>query len=141
MITFVGRQITRIFGCWSTTHRGEILFRRRKRWVERRRVALVGGMDRRRNNNAGVEIDRVFGFVGGMGRAGLHLGDLGVRIGLAHPILVRELLALAPTIKTDEIVDRRRLDAALLGHSRQQLAIGFASVAAHDRPHGGVGLV
>ena len=58
MITFVGRQITRIFGCWSTTHRGEILFRRRKRWVERLRVALVGGPDRRRNNNAGVEIDR-----------------------------------------------------------------------------------
>src|SRR5207237_670476 len=54
----------RIFGCWSRTHRGEILFRRRKRWVKRRRVAVVGGMDRRRNNNAGVEIDRVFGFVG-----------------------------------------------------------------------------
>ena len=63
-------------------------------------AAWIGG----RNNNAGVEIDRVFGFVGEMRRAILHLGDLGVRIGLAHPILVRELLALAPTIETDEIV-------------------------------------
>jgi hypothetical protein len=29
----------------------EVLFRRRKRWVERHRVAFVGAMDRRRHND------------------------------------------------------------------------------------------
>ena len=42
-------QITRIFGRRREANCSEVLFHRRKRWVERRRVALVGGMDGRRN--------------------------------------------------------------------------------------------
>ena len=82
----------------------------------------------------------MLGFVGEMRRAILHLGDFGVRIGLTRPILVREFLALAGTVEPDEIIDRRRLDATLLGHARQHLTIGRAIVAAHDRPHRSVGL-
>jgi hypothetical protein len=83
----------------------------------------------------------MFGLVGEMRRAVLHLCDFGIGIGLACPVLVRELFALAVAVESDEVVDRRRLDAALPGHPRQHLAIGFASVAAqHDRPHRGIGL-
>ena len=101
---------------------------------------LSASMDRRRHDHARVEIDRMFGLVGKMRRAVLHLGDLGVRIGLARPIFVRQLLAFALAVEPDQVVDRRRLDAALLGHPRQHLAIGLAIVAAHDRPQRGVGL-
>ena len=45
--------------------------RRRKR----RRIAFVGRMDRRRGDDAGVEIDRVLRLVGQMRRSILHLGD------------------------------------------------------------------
>jgi hypothetical protein len=94
----------------------EVLFRRRKRWVEPHRVAFGGAMDRRRHNDARVEINGVLQFVREMRRAVL-------RIGLARAILVRQLLALALAVKLDEVVDRRRLDAALLSHPRQHFAI------------------
>jgi hypothetical protein len=42
-------------------------------WIERRRVAFVGRMDRRRNNDAGVEVDRVLGLVAQTRRAVLLL--------------------------------------------------------------------
>src|SRR5208283_5143547 len=54
--------------------------------------------------------------------------------GLARPIVVRQLLAFALAVEPDQVVDRRRLDAALIGHPRQHLAIGLATVAAHNRP-------
>jgi hypothetical protein len=97
-------------------------------------------MDRRRHDHARVEIDSMFGLVGKMRRAVLHLGDLRFRIGLARPIFVRELLALSLAVKPDQVVDRRRLDPAFLRHPRQHLAIALAIVAAHDRPQRGVGL-
>jgi hypothetical protein len=87
-------------------------------------VTFVGAMDRRRHNDARIEINRVLRFVREMRRAVLHLGDLRVRIGLARPNLVRQLLAFALAVKLDEVVDRRHLDAALLSHPRQHLAIG-----------------
>ena len=59
--------------------------------------------------------------------------------GLARPIFVRELLALALTVEPDQVVDRRRLDTAFLGHPSQHLAIAFAIVTAHDRPQRRVG--
>lgn len=43
----------------------------------------------------------------------LHLGDPCVRIALALPILVGELLAPTLAIHTNQIVGRRRLDVAL----------------------------
>jgi hypothetical protein len=62
-------------------------------------------VNRRRHDHAGVEIDRMFGLVGEMRRAVLHLGDLRLSIGLARPILVRELLTFALTVESDQIVD------------------------------------
>ena len=46
-------------------------------------------------------------------RAVLHLGDLGVRIGLACPVIVREHLALALAVEPYEIVDRRGVSTPL----------------------------
>ncbi len=140
MIAFVRHDIARIFGRRREANLSEVLFRRRKRWVECRYVAFVGAVERRRHNDARFEINRVLQFVREMRRAVLHLDDLRVRIGLAPPILVRQLLAFALAIEPDEIIDRRRLDAALLGHARQHLTIGRSIVAAHDRPHRSVGL-
>src|SRR3984893_754369 len=139
MIALVRHEIARIFGRRREANCSEVLSRRRKRWVERRRVAFVGAVDRRRHNDARVEINRVLRFVREMRLAVLHLGDLRVRIGLARPILVRQPLAFALAVKLDEVIDRRRLDAALLRHPRQHLAIGLATVV-HDRPQRGVGL-
>ena len=140
MIAFVGDEIARIFRRRRKSDGGQVLFRFLQRGIERRRVALVGLVDRRRHDHARVEIDRMFGLVGKMRRAVLHLGDLRVRIGLARPIFVRQLLAFALAVEPDQVVDRRRLDTALLGHPRQHLAIALAIVAAHDRPQRGVGL-
>jgi len=68
-----------------------------------------------------------------MRAAVFHLGDLGIRIGWTRPIRVGQLLACAIAIQPDQVLGRRRLDAALLGHPRQHLAIAFAAVAPHDR--------
>jgi hypothetical protein len=70
----------------------------------------------------------------------LHLGDLGVGIGPAHPVRVGELLPLAGAIDANKIVGRRRLDPALLGHALQHLPVGLACVPADDRPQRGIGL-
>ena len=43
-------------------------------------------------------------------------------------ILLEALFALADAIRADEIVGPSRVDAALLGHPRQHLAIGRAGV-------------
>jgi hypothetical protein len=140
MIALVGHEIARIFGRRREANCSEVLFRRRKRWVERHRVTFVGAMDRRRQNDARVEINRVLRFVREMRRTVLHFGELRVRMGLARPILVRQLLAFTLAIRLDEVVDRRRLDAALLSHPRQHLAIGLATVAMDDRPQRSVRL-
>jgi hypothetical protein len=119
MISLVGDQIAWIVWCRRKADVGQIARRRLKRGIARRRVAFVGRMDRRRNNDAGVEVDRVLGLVAQTRRAVLHLGDLRVGIGRARPVLVRKLLALTFSVKPDEVVDRRRRHAALLGHARQ----------------------
>src|SRR5260370_14880574 len=70
----------------------------------------------------------------------LQLRNLGLWIGLAGPLFVRQPLALAVAINADEIVRCRRVDAALLGHLRQHFAIGLAIVPPHDRAQRGIGL-
>src|SRR4051812_2109786 len=85
-------------------------------------------MERRRDDDAGVEIDGVLGLVGQVRPTVLQLGDLGLWIGPADPLLVRQLLTLAGPVNTDEILRTRRLDAALLGHLRQHFAVGPAIV-------------
>src|SRR3984893_16620980 len=103
MIALLRPEIARIFGRRREANCSEVLSRRRKRWVECRRVAFVGAVDRRRHNDARIEINRVLRFVREMRRAVLHLGDLRVRIGLARPILVRQPLAFALAVKLDEV--------------------------------------
>jgi hypothetical protein len=61
---------------------------RRQRALDRRCVALIGGMQCRRDDDTGVEIDGVLGLVGQMCTAVLQLRDLGLWIGLARPLLV-----------------------------------------------------
>jgi len=63
MIALVGHEIARISGRRREANCCQDLFRRRKREVERRRVAFVGAVDRRRHNDARVEINRVLRFV------------------------------------------------------------------------------
>jgi len=59
-----------------------------------------------RYDHARVKIDRMFGLVARCVEPVLHLGDLGVQIGLARPILVRQLLAFALAVEPDQVVDR-----------------------------------
>jgi hypothetical protein len=73
MISLVGDQIAWIVWCRRKADVGQIARRRLKRGIERRRVAFVGRMDRRRNNDAGVEVDRVLGLVAQTRRAVLLL--------------------------------------------------------------------
>src|SRR3712207_9558613 len=61
-------------------------------------------------------------------------------IGRADPLLVRQRLTPALPVQANEVLGCRCLDAALLGHPLQHRAIALASVAAHDRPQGGIGL-
>ena len=63
MISLVGDQIAWIVWRRRKADVGQIARRRLKRGIERRRVAFVGQMDRHRNNDAGVEVDRVLGLV------------------------------------------------------------------------------
>ena len=139
MIALVADEIAGVFRRRSKANLGEVARRRLQRAGQRRRVAFVGRVDRRRHDDAGVEVDRMLGLVGEMRRPVLHPGDLRIRIGRARPVLVRQLLALAGAIEPDEIVDRRRCDAALLRHPGQHLAIGLAAVAPHDGSQRGVG--
>ena len=134
VVAFIGDEIAGFPRRRRKAHSRQILFRFLQRGIERCRVALVGLVDRRRHDHARVEIDRMFGRVGEMRRAVLHLGDLRLRIGLARPVFVGELLTFALTVEPDQVVDRRRPDTAFLGHPSQHLAIAFAIVTAHDRP-------
>jgi hypothetical protein len=72
----------------------------------------LGGMDRRRHHDAGVEIDRALRFVGQMRRPVLHPGDLRLGVGRALPIGVRQRLALALAVEARQVLGARR-DAAL----------------------------
>ena len=45
-------------------------------------VALIGWKNADTKHGAGFQVDRMFGFVGQMGRTVLHPGDAGIRVGL-----------------------------------------------------------
>ena len=94
---------------------GEIAGRRLEGRRERRRVAFVGRMDRRRHHDAGVEIDRVLRFVGQM-RLVLS-GDLRLGVGRALPIRVRQRLAPALAVEARQVLGARRVDPAPLSPS------------------------
>ena len=70
----------------------------------------------------------------------LQLGDPGIRVGRALPVGVRQRLAFALAIQPDQILGRRRLDAAFDRHARQHRAIALAAVPPHDGAQRRVGL-
>jgi len=61
MICLVGDQIAWIVWRRRKADVGQLARRRLKRGIERRRVAFVGRMDRRRNNDAGVKVSACSG--------------------------------------------------------------------------------
>ena len=140
MIAFVGHQLGGRLGARCRLNRREVPGGARQRARQGRGVAPVGRMHLGRDHRAGIEIDRVLGLVGQMRAAVLQLGDPRVRIGRALPLRVGQLLAFAVAIQPDQVLGRRRLDAALLGHPRQHLAVALAGVAPDDRPQRRVGL-
>jgi phosphatidylserine/phosphatidylglycerophosphate/cardiolipin synthase-like enzyme len=132
VIAFVGDNDARLLFARRQANFVEIARGRLERRRQRGRVALVGRMDRRRHHDAGVEIDRMLGLVGEMRRSVLHLGDPGVRVGRTFPVGVRKRLAFALAVETRQILGSGRIDAALLRHARQHLAIALTTVASHD---------
>ena len=66
MIALVGDQFARFFLCRRSTDLRQVVLRRRQRAFDRPCVALIGRMEHRRDDDAGVEINRVLGLVGPM---------------------------------------------------------------------------
>ena len=116
----------------------DLLGRGRRRFDDRRRVALVSALQGDRDNRARLEVHRMLGFVGQMRPAVFHLRDLRIRIVRVRPVLIRRLLLPLP-IQPRQVLPRRRLDARGLREPRQKLLIGFRRVPPHDAAHRGVG--
>ena len=140
MIAFVGHTFGWVLSRRRRVNAGKVLLGRRQRLGKRRRVALVGGVQLGRHHRAGVQIHRVLRLVGQMGRAVLHLGDLGLGVAPGNPVLVRELLALALAVQTRQVLGRGRLDTALLGQALQHPPVTLARVPSHDVAQRRVGL-
>ena len=119
VVAFVGHQLGRGLPRRGGIDGGEVDFGRLERTRQGRGVALVGGMDLRRDDGPGVEIDRVLGLVGQPGATILQLGDLGLWVRRREPVCVGQPLALALAIQPDQVVGRRGLDAAFLGQTLQ----------------------
>jgi len=101
VVPFVGDQFARLVLRRCGIDLRQVLLRRGERALDRRGVPVIGGMERRRDDDAGIEIDGVLGLVGQVRPTVLQLGDLGLWIGPADPLLVRQLLTLAgPSIRT-----------------------------------------
>ena len=114
MIALVGDQLGRRLRRRRRVDRREMRGGTGQRARHGRGVALVGGMHLGRDHRAGVEVHRMLRLVGQMRAAVFQLGDPGIRIGRALPVRVGQLLAFAIAIQPDQVVGRRRLDAALL---------------------------
>ena len=82
----------------------------------------------------------MLGLVGETRAAVLQLGDLGLGIARRGPVGVRQPLAFSLAVEPDQVVRRRRRDAALLGQPLEHLAVALAGVAPHDRAQRRVGL-
>ena len=117
----------------------DLLGRGRHRFDDRRRVALVGALQRDGDNGAGVQVDRMLGFVGQMRPAVFHLRDLRIGVVRVGPLLVRRLL-LALLVHPCQVLARRGLDPRGRGEPGQKRLIALAGVAPHDAAHRGVRL-
>ena len=66
MITLVADENAGLFLRRSKADLAKVARRRLQRAGQRRRVAFVGGVDRRRHDDAGIQVDRMLGLVGEM---------------------------------------------------------------------------
>jgi len=137
--TFVRHEFARLLVCRRGANLRQVLLCRRQRALDRRCVALVGGMQRRRDDDAGVEIDRMLGLCmpGACDRPSAWRSC--IRIGLAGHFRRRFLPLRARSVRTRSSA-LGRLDAAFLGHLDQHFAIAPAIVPAHDRAQRPLGL-
>ena len=139
MVAFVRNDLRRSRAYRRTTDVGKILPGGFERLADRRRVPLVGLVDIGGDNRSGVQVHGVFGLVGEVGAAILHLGNPRVLVALRLPVLVRKLFALALAIHAGQLFTGRRLDPAVLGDALKHLLVRFSCIPAHDRTHGRVG--
>ena len=95
-----------------------------RRLDDRRRIALVGALQRDRDDGARLQVDRMLGLVGQMRAAIFHLRDLRIGIVGIRPVLVRGLLLALP-VQPRQVVARRRLDARRLREPRQKRPDSF----------------
>ena len=91
-------------------HRLDLLGRFNQRLDAGRRVAFVRVLHGHTDDRAGLEIDRMLGFVRQVRPAVLHLRDLRVGIVRMRPVVIRSLLLPLP-IDASQVLARRRLDA------------------------------
>ena len=115
----------------------QLLDRFRQGLIDRRGVALVGALQRHRNDRAGLKIDGVLGLVRQMRAPVFHLRDAGIGIVRMCPVVIGALLLSLP-IQTRQGRPRRRLDPRGLGQRRQKLVIALPGVAPYDAAHGRV---
>lgn len=105
--------------------------------LDRSCIALIGTMQRHRDDSASLHVDRMFGLVGEMGAPILHLRDARVRIVRMYPILIAPFLRALP-IDARQIGSCRRGDARCLRELRQERLVGLATVASYDAAQRGI---
>ncbi len=106
-------------------HTLELFGRFNERLLDRRRIALVGSLNRDANHRSGFQIHGVFGLVSQMRAAVLHLGDAGVRILRVLPVIVGTLLRPL-AIYARQILPGRCLNTRFLCQFRQ---VGLVTVS------------
>ena len=114
MVALVGHQLGRVLRGRRRPDRRQVGLGRPERVGQGRGVTPIGGVDLRRDDRAGVEVDRVLGLVGEAGAAVLELGDPRVRVGRRGPLGVGQALALPLPVEPDEVLGRGCRDPALL---------------------------
>jgi hypothetical protein len=115
-------------------HQLRVALRFFQRLPHRRRVALIGRLQRHRHNRPARQVHRVLGLVRQVRPAVLHLRDARVRICRAHPLLVRRLL-LPLAIQPRQLLPRRLLHASGRRQPLQVLFVFAPVVAPPNRPH------
>ena len=118
-------------------HRLDLLGGRDDRRGQRLRVAVIRRLHRDADHRTGVQVNRMFGFLGQMGAPVLHLRYFRVGIVRMRPVVVRPLLLPRP-IDPCQVRARGRRDARGLCQAGQKGIIALARVAPHDTAQGGI---
>ena len=120
-------------------HRFEVRGGRRHRVRDGRGIPLVGALDRHPDDGAGLQVDRVLGFVREVCAAVLHLRDARVGVVWMLPVRVAALLRAGRSNRARSA----RVGVAMpdaCASCGQKLLIGLARIASRDAPQGGVRL-